>query len=133
MLEGVVSRNKAPLFCHHLLIVESLLGQKSIFLTLHGINGSLADPGRAPILRTKSVTKKMNKSMAEIEDSDGIRTNDLVHQKANTIPTELKRILFSSVVIVLAFRPGVPGSIPVQILYFRHAFIHLFLCFGLCS
>ena len=39
----------------------------------------------------------------------------------------------SSVVMVLAFRPGVPSSNPVQILYFCHAFIHLFLCYGLCS
>ena len=34
--------------------------------------------------------------------------------------------------MVLAFWPGVPGSNPVQILYFFHAFIHLFLCYGLC-
>ena len=41
--------------------------QKVNFWTLNGINGSTANPGRAPILRTKSVTKKeMNKYMAEI-------------------------------------------------------------------
>ena len=34
------------------------------------------------------------------------------------LTTALERILFSSVVIVLAFRPGVSGSNPVQILYF---------------
>ena len=45
----------------------------------------------------------------------------------------LERILFSSVVMVLAFRPGVPGSNPVRILYFCPAFIHLFLCYGLSS
>ena len=56
MLEGVVSRNTPP-----------LKGRKSIFWTLNGINGSLANPGRAPILQTKFVTKKeMNKCMAEI-------------------------------------------------------------------
>ena len=53
-------------------------------------------------------------------------------RKANTITNELKRILLSSVVMVLAFRPGVSGSNPVRILYFCHAFIHLFLCCGLC-
>ena len=26
-----------------------------------------------------------------------------------------------------------PGSNPVRILYFCHAFIHLFLCYGICS
>ena len=50
--------------------------------------------------------------------------------KYNT--TALGRIPFSSVVMVLGFRPGVPGSNPVQILYFCHAFIHYFLCYGLC-
>ena len=83
-------------------------------------------------------------------------------RKANTITAELKRILFSSVVMVLAFhpgvpgsnpvqilnfchaffssvvmvlvfRPGVPGSNPAQILYFCHAFIHFFLRYELCS
>ena len=53
--------------------------------------------------------------------------------KANAITTELKRISFSSVVMVLAFPPGIPGSNPVQILYFCPAFIHLFLCYPLCS
>ena len=54
----------------------------------------------------------------------------------NTIPrltTVLERILFSSVVTLLAFRPGVPGSNPVHILYFSHEFIHLFLCYRLCK
>ena len=46
---------------------------------------------------------------------------------------KLERILFSSVVSVLAFRPGVLGSNPVQVLYLCHAFIHLFICYGLCS
>ena len=43
------------------------------------------------------------------------------------------RILCSSVVMVLAFRPGGPGSNPVDILYFCHAFINFFLCYGLSS
>ena len=56
-------------------MTESLLGRKSIFWTLNGINGSLANPGLAPILRTKFVTKKeMNKCMAEIKGSDSIWT-----------------------------------------------------------
>ena len=41
------------------------------------------------------------------------------------LTTVLRRILFSSVVMVLAFRPGIPGSNPVQILYFCHAFVSL--------
>ena len=54
---------------------ESLLGRKSIFWMINGINGSTANPRRAPILRTKSVTKKeMNKCTAEIYDPGGIRT-----------------------------------------------------------
>ena len=56
-------------------MTESLLGRKSNFWTINGINSSTANPGRAPILRTKSVTKKeMNKCMAEIYDPGGIRT-----------------------------------------------------------
>ena len=52
----------------------------------------------------------------------------------NTIPNNwLERILLSSEVMVLAFRPGVPGSNPVQALYFCHAFIHLFPRYRLCS
>ena len=48
-------------------MTESLLGRKSIIWTINGINDSLANPGRVPILQTKSVTKKeMNKCMAEI-------------------------------------------------------------------
>ena len=55
-------------------MTESLLGRKSIFWMINGINDSLANPGQAPILRTKSVTKKeMNKCMAEIYDPGGIR------------------------------------------------------------
>ena len=68
MLEGVVSRK------NHLLkssfIDDGTPIRKTVyilFFTLNGINGSLADSGRAPKLRTKSVTKKqMNKCMAEI-------------------------------------------------------------------
>ena len=56
-------------------MTESPLGRKSIFWTMNGINGSMANPGRAPILRTKFVTKKeINKCMAEIYDPGGIRT-----------------------------------------------------------
>ena len=56
-------------------MTESLLGRKSIFWTINGINDSLANPGRSTILQTKSVTKKaMNKCMAEIYDPGGIRT-----------------------------------------------------------
>ena len=47
--------------------------------------------------------------------------------------TALGRILFSSVVIVLDFQPGGPGSTPVRTLHFFHAFVHLFLCYVLCS
>ena len=75
MLEGVVIRNTPPLKVIILLMTESLLGRKSIIWTINGIRGSLANPGRAPILQTKSVTKKeMNKCMAEIYDPGGIRT-----------------------------------------------------------
>ena len=50
--------------------------------TLNGINGSLANPGQAPILRKKSVTKRqMNKCMAEIYGPGRIRTSELMHQK----------------------------------------------------
>ena len=71
MHEGVVSRNTSPLENHHLLMTESLLWQKVHFWTLNGINGSMASPGRAPIVRKKkkkkSVTKKQtNKCMVEI-------------------------------------------------------------------
>ena len=67
MLEGVVIRNTPPLKVIILLMAESLLGRKSIFWTINGTYDSLANPGRAPILRMKSVTKKeMNKCMAEI-------------------------------------------------------------------
>ena len=40
---------------------------------------------------------------------------------------------FSSVVMVLAYKPGGPGSNPARIIYFCHAFINFFLCYGLCS
>ena len=43
----------------------------------------------------------------------------------------LGRVLFSSVVMVSAFSPGVIGSNPARTLYFCHAFVHLFLCHGL--
>ena len=40
----------------------------------------------------------------------------------------LGRILFSSVVMVLAYQPGGPGSNPARILYFCHAlFISFFI------
>ena len=44
-------------------MTESLIMQKVHFWTLNGINGSTANPGRAPIVRTK---KQMNKCMAEM-------------------------------------------------------------------
>ena len=54
----------------HRLLKASFIGgvgepirQNVHFWTLNGINGSMAYPGRAPILRTK---KQMNKCMAEI-------------------------------------------------------------------
>ena len=63
MLEGVVFRNTPPLK----VIIFIDLRQKVYLWTLNGMNGSMANPGRAPILRTKSVTKKqMNKCRAEI-------------------------------------------------------------------
>ena len=49
------------------------------------------------------------------------------------LTTALGRILFSSVVMVLAYQSGGPGSNPARIIYFCHAFIHFFLCYGLCS
>ena len=36
----------------------------------------------------------------------------------------MRKISGSALVTVLVFRPGVPCSNPVQILYFCHAFIH---------
>ena len=47
------------------------------------------------------------------------------------LTTVLGRILFSSVVMVLAFRPGIPCSNPVHTVFFCHAFVHMFLCCGL--
>ena len=35
--------------------------------------------------------------------------------------------------MILAYQPGGPGSNPARIIYFCHAFIHFFLCYGLCS
>ena len=49
------------------------------------------------------------------------------------LTTALGRILFSSVVMVLAHQPGGPGSNPARIIYFCHAFIHFFLRYELCS
>ena len=49
------------------------------------------------------------------------------------LTTALGRILFSSVVMILAYQPGGPGSSPARIIYFCHAFIHFFLRYELCS
>ena len=46
--------------------------------------------------------------------------------KIQYLTTVLGRILFSSVLMVLAFQPGGPGSNPVQTVYFCHAFVHFF-------
>ena len=63
----------------------------------------MANPRRAPILRTKSVRKKqMNKCMAEIKGPVGIRTRD-ARTKANTITIELRRIL-SNAVLGIVFK-----------------------------
>ena len=81
-------------------MTESLLGRKTILWTINGINDSLANPGRAPILRTKSVTKKeMNKCMAEIYDPGGIRTRAarLISQYQREFSlTQLLGIVFKS-------------------------------------
>ena len=53
--------------------------------------------------------------------------------KIQYLTTALGRIPFSSVVMVLAYQPGGPGSNPARIIYFCHAFIHFFLCCELCS
>ena len=53
--------------------------------------------------------------------------------KIQYLTTGLERIVFNSMVMVLAFCPGVPCSNPVQISYFCHTFIQLFPCYGLCS
>ena len=67
MFEGVVSRNTPSLKSSFIDDRKPYLADSPFFWTLNGINGSLANPGRAPILRTKSVTKKqMNKCMAVI-------------------------------------------------------------------
>ena len=45
----------------------------------------------------------------------------------NNIPNICgRKNCFSSVVMVLALRAGIPGSNPVQTLYFCHAFIYFF-------
>ena len=57
-----------------------------------------------------------------------------LHPDLNTTPNNcFRENLFGSVVLVFAFRPGVPGSNPAQTLYFCHACVHLFLYYGLCS
>ena len=72
MLEGVVSNNTFSV-SHLLLMTESLSGRKSIFWMLNGINGSLANLGRAPTLQTKSAFKKqINKCMENVQDLDRI-------------------------------------------------------------
>ena len=74
MLEEVVIRN-TPLLKSSFIDDGKPIRQNSIFWTINGINGSTANPERAPILRAKSVTKKvMNKCMAEIYDPGGIQT-----------------------------------------------------------
>ena len=44
--------------------------------------------------------------------------------KYNNLTTALERILFSSVVMVFAFRPGIPGSNSARTLYFCHEFLY---------
>ena len=51
----------------------------------------------------------------------------------NATKAELERIFCNSVVMVMAFRPGVLGSNPVRSLYFCYTFVHSCLCCGLCS
>ena len=75
MLEGVVCVTH-PFLKSSFIDDGKPISQKVHFWTLNGINDSLAIPGQAPILRTKSVT-----CMAEIYGPGGIRTSDLVHQK----------------------------------------------------
>ena len=43
-----------------------------------------------------------------------------------------ERIRSSSVVMVLAFRPGVLGSNPARAVYFCFELVHMFLYKGLC-
>ena len=47
------------------------------------------------------------------------------------LTTTLVRILFTSVVMALAFRPCVLGSNPAWSLYFCSPFLHFFLCYGI--
>ena len=66
MPEGVISRN-TPLLKSSFINDGKPIRQKVNFWTLTGMTGSMANPGQAPILQTKSVTKKqLNKCMAEI-------------------------------------------------------------------
>ena len=48
------------------------------------------------------------------------------------LTTALGRILFSSVVMVMAFQPVGPDSNPIRTLYFCHAFINFFFRYELC-
>ena len=86
MLEGVVCRNTPPLkVIIHLLMTESLTRQKVHFWTTNGINGSMANPQRAPTLRTKpSVTKKQINAWLKYKFRTGFkpetsRTNSQYH------------------------------------------------------
>ena len=69
----------------HPFLKSSFIDDRKPYLAespFNGINGSMANPERAPILRTKSVTKKqMKKCMTEIKGSDVFRIRDLAHQK----------------------------------------------------
>ena len=77
---------------------------------------------------------------AEFEPRTPVRKADfttteikiILRRQAQTITTESQRILLVSVVMVLAFRPGVLGSNSAWSLYFCYAFVNLFLCYGLC-
>ena len=74
-------------------MTQSLIRQEVRLWTTNGINGSMANPGRAPILQTKSVTKKqMNKCMAEIRIGAGFKLRT-PGRKANNLTTEPKRYL----------------------------------------
>ena len=48
---------------HRLLMTQTLIRQKVRFSTTKRINGSMANPIRALILRTKSVNKETNEQM----------------------------------------------------------------------
>ena len=86
------------------------------------------------ILMNKFSNKETNQEMHGRNIRSGQDSNQLPRApKANTITTELKRIFFSSVAMVLAFGPGAPGSNPVQNLYFCYSFIYWFLWYRPCS